>query len=43
MPHVFHDDVLTLAAGQGCVVPAGVDHRGTSTDGAEVILFTSVS
>ena len=36
----FRRDVLTLAAGEGCVVPMGHDHRGTSKGGAEVILFT---
>ena len=35
----FRDHELDLAAGQCCVVPAGAEHRGTSTAGAEVILF----
>lgn len=36
----FRDHVLTLSAGQCCVVPAGAEHRGTSRNGAEVVLFT---
>ncbi len=35
----FRDHTLTLLPGQCCVVPAGAEHRGTSRDGAEVILF----
>lgn len=35
----FRDGTLVLAAGQCCVVPAGAEHRGTSRDGAEVVLF----
>ena len=35
----FRDQTLTLAAGQCCVVPVGAEHRGTSRDGADVILF----
>lgn len=35
----FRDHVLTLSAGQCCVVPVGAEHRGTSRDGAEVVLF----
>lgn len=39
----FRDRALTLTAGQCCVVPAGAEHRGTSRDGAEVILFQQAS
>lgn len=39
----FRDRTLTLSAGQCCVVPAGAEHRGTSRDGAEVILFQQAS
>lgn len=35
----FRDHVPTLSAGQCCVVPRGVEHRGTSRQGAEVVLF----
>ncbi len=35
----FRDHVLTLAPGQCCVVPAGAEHRGTSRNGAHVVLF----
>jgi mannose-6-phosphate isomerase-like protein (cupin superfamily) len=35
----FRDHVLTLSAGQCCVVPQGAEHRGTSRHGAEVVLF----
>lgn len=35
----FRDRSLTLAAGQCCVVPVGVEHRGTSKAGADVVLF----
>lgn len=35
----FHDHALTLSIGQCCVVPRGIEHRGTSRDGAEVVLF----
>ena len=35
----FRDHTLTLSAGQCCVVPVGAEHRGTSRDGAEVVLF----
>ena len=35
----FADGTAHLAAGQCCVVPVGAEHRGTSTAGAEVILF----
>ncbi|MDT7951874.1 MAG: cupin domain-containing protein [Acetobacteraceae bacterium] len=33
------EQTLTLSAGQCCVVPIGVEHRGTSTGGADVVLF----
>ena len=36
----FRDHTLTLGAGQCCVVPAGAEHRGTSRNGADVVLFT---
>ncbi len=39
----FRDHTLTLSTGQCCVVPAGVDHRGTSSHGAEIVLFTQAS
>ena len=35
----FSDHTLHLTGGQCCVVPVGAEHRGTSTSGAEVILF----
>lgn len=35
----FRDHALTLAAGQSCVVPVDAEHRGTSRNGAEVVLF----
>lgn len=35
----FGDHGLTLSAGQCCVVPIGVEHRGTSREGAHVVLF----
>jgi mannose-6-phosphate isomerase-like protein (cupin superfamily) len=35
----FRDHTLTLSAGQCCVVPVGAEHRGTSRNGAEVVLF----
>jgi mannose-6-phosphate isomerase-like protein (cupin superfamily) len=35
----YRDHVLHLSKGQCCVVPVGAEHRGTSKDGAEVILF----
>ena len=39
----FRDRALELAAGQCCVVPIGVEHRGTSKAGAEVVLFTAAA
>lgn len=36
----FRDRTIRLGPGQCCVVPVGAEHRGTSTNGAEVILFT---
>ena len=36
----FRDHTLVLSPGQCCVVPVGAEHRGTSRDGAEVVLFT---
>ena len=38
----FRDGDVVLGAGQCCVVPAGVEHRGTSGDGAEVVLFQTL-
>lgn len=35
----FRDRTLTLTAGQCCVVPSEAEHRGTSTTGADVVLF----
>jgi mannose-6-phosphate isomerase-like protein (cupin superfamily) len=35
----FRDRTLTLTAGQCCVVPSGAEHRGTSSTGADVVLF----
>ncbi len=34
----FCNRTLTLLSGQCCFVPAGAEHRGTSRNGAEVIL-----
>lgn len=39
----FRDRTLALAAGQCCVVPVNTEHRGTSRNGAEVVLFTQVA
>lgn len=39
----FRDRSLELGAGQCCVVPVGVEHSGTSQNGAEVILLQSVA
>ena len=39
----FRDHSLVLAPGQCCVVPVGVEHRGTSKGGAEVVLFQQAS
>jgi mannose-6-phosphate isomerase-like protein (cupin superfamily) len=38
----FRDHSVSLGAGQCCVVPIGVEHQGTSSTGAEVILFKTV-
>lgn len=35
----FQDHMLVLSAGQCCVIPVGVEHRGTCRNGAEIILF----
>ena len=35
----FSDHILTLSAGQCCVVPVGAEHRGSSERGAEIVLF----
>jgi mannose-6-phosphate isomerase-like protein (cupin superfamily) len=37
----FKDHIVSLGAGQCCVVPTGAEHRGASATGAEVILFKS--
>ena len=39
----FRDHTLQLSAGQCCVVPVGAEHRGTSSSGAEVVLFQQAS
>jgi len=39
----FRDHTLTLSPGQCCVVPVGAEHRGTSRNGAEVVLFQQVA
>jgi mannose-6-phosphate isomerase-like protein (cupin superfamily) len=36
----FRDRTLLLTKGQCSVVPVGAEHRGTSSTGAEVVLFT---
>ena len=38
----FRDRTVNLGPGQCCVVPVAADHRGTSKEGAEIILFTNV-
>jgi len=38
----FRDETLSLSPKQCCVVPMSAEHRGTSRNGAEVILFTQV-
>ena len=38
----FRDHTLNLAAGQCCIVPVGAEHRGTSRQGAEVVLFQQI-
>ena len=35
----FRDGVLNLSKGQCCVVPTGAEHRGSSKNGAEIVLF----
>lgn len=35
----FREHTVHLSSGQCCVVPVGAEHRGTSMNGAEVILF----
>ena len=35
----FRDHTLTLSAGQCCVIPVGIEHRGNSRHGADVVLF----
>ena len=37
----FRDSTLVLRPGQCCVVPTRTEHRGTSKNGAEIILFTT--
>lgn len=36
----FRDRTLSLSGGQCCLVPIDTEHRGTSQEGAEVVLFT---
>lgn len=38
----FRDHSVPLSAGQCCVVPCATEHCGTSSGGAEVVLFTQV-
>jgi mannose-6-phosphate isomerase-like protein (cupin superfamily) len=38
----YRDRTQTLTAGQCCVVPRGVEHRGTSRGGAEIVLFQTL-
>jgi mannose-6-phosphate isomerase-like protein (cupin superfamily) len=35
----FRDHSVSLSAGQCCVIPLGAEHCGTSSAGAEVVLF----
>ena len=35
----YRDQTVHLAAGQCCVVPVGVEHRGSSQGGADVVLM----
>lgn len=39
----FRDRTLDLGPGGCCVVATGEEHRGTSKDGAEVVLFQNVA
>ncbi len=39
----FRDHTTSLRAGQCCVVPVGAEHQGTSSTGADVILFKTAS
>ncbi|MCW6507189.1 cupin domain-containing protein [Lichenifustis flavocetrariae] len=39
----FRDHSISLHPGQCCAIPIGLDHKGTSSNGAEVILFKSAS
>jgi mannose-6-phosphate isomerase-like protein (cupin superfamily) len=39
----FRDRTLSLGAGQCCVVPLGVEHKGTSPTGAEVVLMKTAT
>lgn len=39
----FRDGTVRLGPGQCCVVPVGAEHRGSSKNGAEVILFTDAA
>lgn len=38
----FRDHIVSLGAGQCCVVPVGPEHHRTSPTGAELILFKTV-
>jgi mannose-6-phosphate isomerase-like protein (cupin superfamily) len=39
----FRERTIEMRPGQCCVVPVGTEHRGTSKNGAEIILFTTVA
>ncbi len=39
----FRDHSLHLTPGQCCVVPTGAEHRGTSRNGADVVLLQQVT
>ncbi len=38
----YRDGAQALTAGQCCVVPLGVEHRGISRGGAEIVLFQTL-
>lgn len=38
----FRDGTVSLTTGQCCIVPVKAEHRGTSREGAEVILLTQL-
>jgi mannose-6-phosphate isomerase-like protein (cupin superfamily) len=39
----FPDHTIELTAGQTCVVPTAIEHRGTSPTGAEIVLFQQIT